>query len=281
MRRRSLRRPDEITRPILERYQRHLFRVRRPNGRPLSVRTQRNRLGPVKDYFRWLAKRRHLVHNPASELELPRLQQRLPTKAMSIEEVEAVLRGPDLATPFGVRDRAILETFYSTAMRRAELLSLDLYDIQPERGWAVIREGKGRKDRVVPIGERCLEWIDKYLEESRPLLVTDPAEPALFPTKEGNRFTPHRLSQMVHRAIDAADLGKSGSCHLFRHTAATLMLEGGADIRYIQQLLGHQNLQTTQIYTRVSIVQLQAIHRATHPGARLERRRDPDELLDD
>ncbi|MGH8241662.1 MAG: tyrosine-type recombinase/integrase, partial [Steroidobacteraceae bacterium] len=159
----------------------------------------------------------------------------------------------------------ILETLYSTGMRRRELMGLSLFDLDRERGTVMIRQGKGKKDRMIPIGERAVRWIDRYQNEVRPgFVVRDHA--TLFLTHTGEPFTPNRLTQLVREYIRAADLGKSGSCHLFRHTMATLMLENGADIRYIQAMLGHAELSTTQIYTQVSIRKLKEIHSATHPG---------------
>jgi integrase/recombinase XerD len=179
------------------------------------------------------------------------------------------MRQPSLEEPRGIRDRAILEVLYSTGMRRRELIGLQLFDFDRECGTVMIRQGKGKKDRMIPIGERALGWIDRYQNEVRPELVVgrDPATLAtLFLTHTGEPFTPNRLTQLVRGYVQAADLGKSGSCHLFRHTMATLMLENGADIRYIQAMLGHAELSTTQIYTQVSIRKLKEIHTATHPG---------------
>jgi integrase/recombinase XerD len=266
---RGLTRPKEITKPILERYQRSLYHWRKSNGQPLTFRAQHARLVPVRAFFRWLTRQNHLLYNPASELELPRLEHRLPKHVLTTAEVECVMRIPNLAEPRGIRDRAILETLYSTGMRRRELMGLALFDIDRERGTVMIRLGKGKKDRMIPIGERALGWIDRYQEEVRPDLVVgrDPTHLAtLFLTHTGEPFTPNRLTQLVREYVQAAKLGKSGSCHLFRHTMATLMLENGADIRYIQAMLGHAELSTTQIYTQVSIRKLKEIHTATHPG---------------
>jgi integrase/recombinase XerD len=180
-----------------------------------------------------------LLYNPASELELPKLEHRLPRHVLTLSEAEAIMNLPDVRDVLGVRDRAILETFYSTGMRRSELVHLCVFDLDTERGTILIRQGKGKKDRMVPVGERAAAWIDKYLYEARPQLVAGLDEGALFLTNTGEPFTPNRLTQLVRNYVQAAELGKSGSCHLFRHTAATLMLEGGADIRYIQAMLGH------------------------------------------
>jgi integrase/recombinase XerD len=276
--------PQEITKPILERYQRHLFHMRRPDGRALSFRAQHSRLVPVRGYFKWLTRQNVLLYNPASELELPKLEHRLPRHVLTLSEAEAVMNLPDVREVLGVRDRAVLETFYSTGMRRSELVHLAVFDLDTERGTILIRQGKGKKDRMVPVGERAAAWIEKYLHESRPQLVVGADEGALFLTNTGESFTPNRLSQLVRNYVKEANLGKTGSCHIFRHTAATLMLEGGADIRYIQAMLGHAELSTTQIYTQVSIRKLQQVHRATHPGATLQRRASKpasEEVLDE
>jgi len=166
-----------------------------------------------------------------------------------------------------LRDRAILETFYSTGMRRKELIGLKPHDLDRERGTVMIRQGKGKKDRVIPIGERALDWITRYEREARPkLLVSGKPTDLLFLTHFGEAFTLDRLSQLVKGYIAQAETGKAGSCHVFRHTMATLMLENGCDIRFIQVMLGHANLKTTEIYTQVSIRKLVEAHRATHPA---------------
>ena len=179
---------------------------------------------------------------------------------------------PHVSDVIGLRDRAILETLYSTGIRRMEVIHLTVWDLDQERGTLMVRQGKGKKDRMVPIGERAVAWLGRYLDEARPKLVMSPDAGVLFLTQEGEELSPNRLTQLVREHVSAAELDKSGACHLFRHTCATLMLEGGADIRYIQELLGHVELSTTQIYTRVSIRKLKAVHTLTHPGARLVQR---------
>ena len=263
---RDLIRPEQITKPILESYQRWLYRYRKKNGQPLGLRSQVELLQTVKDFFRWLCRQNVLVSNPASELEMPRREHRLPVEALSVQEVGRVLSVPDVNEPLGVRDRAILETFYSTGMRRMELVNLQVHDLNRERRVIAIRLGKGRKDRVVPIGARALSWVGKYLEEVRPLLVLESDRKALFLSGYGEAFSRDVLGRMVSEYIKKACPGKKGGAHLFRHSCATHMLEGGADIRYIQQLLGHASLETTQVYTDVSIKQLQEVHARCHPA---------------
>jgi integrase/recombinase XerD len=264
---RSITRPTEVTKPIIERYQRHLYHYRKPNsGKPLSFAAQICRLIAIRGLFKWLARQNVLLRNPASEIELPRAEKRLPRFVLTADEAERVLMQPDVRDPIGVRDRAILETLYSTGIRRIEVIHLTVFDLDAARGTLMVRLGKGKKDRMVPIGERAVAWITKYLSEVRPTLAVEPDEGALFLTNLGESFTPNRLSQLVRTYVDAANIGKRGSCHLFRHTMATLMLEGGADIRFIQAMLGHARLDTTQIYTQVSIRKLKEIHTATHPA---------------
>lgn len=263
---RGIKQPQEVTRPIIERYQRFIFVYRKSNGQPLSTSSQHVRITPIRAWFRWLARQNFILYNPAADLELPRMEKRLPKHILTVKEAEAVLAVPDLGTATGVRDRAMLEVLYSTGMRRMELLNLKVHDVDAERGTVMVRQGKGKKDRMIPIGERAVAWIEKYRDEVRPELVTGADEGELFLSHLGEAFAPNRLTQLVREYIAAADIGKSGSCHLFRHTMATLMLENGADIRFIQAMLGHAELSTTQIYTQVSIRQLKAIHSATHPG---------------
>jgi integrase/recombinase XerD len=164
----------------------------------------------------------------------------------------------------------MLEILYSSGLRRMELLHLKLYDVDQKHGLVTVREGKGKRDRVVPIGERALAWLDIYLNTLRPEIVRKPDNGIVFLTSNGAQFTPNYLSWLARQYVKSASIGKNGACHIFRHTMATLMLEGGADIRYIQAMLGHVRLDTTQIYTHVSIRKLKEVHEATHPGARLD-----------
>jgi integrase/recombinase XerD len=191
---------------------------------------------------------------------------------LTVDEVERILAVPDISSLLGLRDRAMLETFYATAIRRSELCRLKVRNLDLKRGVLAVRQGKGRKDRFVPVGERATAWIEKYLRESRPELQGFDDDGTLFLSADGTSIVPDHLGEIVRNAITLAEVDKEGACHLFRHTAATLMLEGGADIRFIQQMLGHAKLETTQIYTQVSLDKLKAVHRATHPGAKLERR---------
>jgi integrase/recombinase XerD len=271
---RGITEPTEVTRTVLEAYQRHIFHHRKKNGEPLHSTAQQDRIIPLRVWFKWMARHHYILHNPASELELPRLGFRLPRTVLTAQEAERVLAQPDIHDPLGLRDRAILEVLYSTGMRRLEVVKLKVWDLDLGRVAVTIREAKGRKDRIIPLGERAALWVRNYLDEERPQLVNQPDDYVAFLSSAGERLTLDHLTYVARRWVDAADLGKRGACHLFRHTMAMLMLEGGADIRFIQAMLGHANLTTTQIYTHVAVRQLQEIHRATHP-ARLPQPKEP------
>jgi len=186
-----------------------------------------------------------------------------------VAEVEAILAEADPESAQGLRDRAMLETLYSTGLRRMELPGLAIYDVDLNRRVVWVREGKGRRDRVIPIGGRAAAWVNRYLVDARPQLIGADTE-ALFVTDFGEPVTPEYLAAKVKRYMEFAGIDKPGSAHLFRHACATHMLEGGADIRFIQAMLGHADLSTTEIYTHVSIDKLLEVHAATHP-ARAER----------
>jgi integrase/recombinase XerD len=280
---RGLERPSQITHAHVVQFQRHLFEARKPNGEPYAINGQRAVLENVHAWCRWMVRHGQLPSNPAADLELPRKVNCILREPLALSEVEAVLAQPDIEDMYGLRDRAILEVFYATGLRRQELANLNISDIDEERGCVFVRQGKGRKDRFVPIGERALAWVKKYEHESRPwLLLVDgqghtniaanPNESRLFVNQYGLPLSAYALSWRIRRYFDAAGVKKIGACHLFRHTMATAMLDNGADVRHVQEMLGHSVIATTQRYTHVSIARLRAVHAATHPGATLERR---------
>jgi integrase/recombinase XerD len=270
---RGLAKPQDITRPILERYQRHVYHHRKANGAPLTVSAQLGLILPLQAWFKWLTKQNHILYNPAADLDLPTRPKALPKGLLSVAQIEDVLNSCDTAKPEGLRMRAMLEVLYSTGIRRFELAGLRLFDVDVERGALMVRQGKGAKDRLVPVGERACAWVDKYLREVRPDLATGADNYRLFLDDDGRGFTAERIGEIVKRQLVAAGIEHAGACHLFRVACATHMLENGADIRFIQSLLGHAKLDTTQIYTQVSLAKLKEVHNATHP-ARLHRPTD-------
>jgi integrase/recombinase XerD len=273
---RDFRTPSSFTRPILEEYQQflHLYRSKRTCC-PLAINTQLARLGVIRRFFAWLCRENLIPGNPAADLDLPRKQARLLPKSLAKEEIDRLLGLSDLSSPFGLRDRVLLEIFYATGVRRTEMVRLDVGDFDAVQRSLHVRRGKGGKSRLLPLGERASHWLTRYLSEIRPILVVHPGERSLFLTGYGTRFSPAYLGNWVARQIKKAGIEKQGSCHLFRHSCATHMLEGGADIRYIQQMLGHASLDTTQIYTEVSIRSLTEAHARSHPHGRLPVQDEP------
>jgi len=244
------------------------------------VQSQRNRLTAIRTWFKFLIRENLILYNPASELELPKAEKRLPKHTLTQDEVEAILSQPNLESDMGIRDRAILEVLYSTGIRRQELINVRPEDLNTQAGILAVRQGKGKKDRFVPIGDRALAWTTKYLEDVRPHYRVAGSPDNVFLESSGQDLEKHRLGRTVKNYVKQAGIDKGGSCHLFRHTMATLMLENGADIRFIQQMLGHAQISTTEIYTHVAIYKLKEIHTLTHP-AKLARDRDETAGSDD
>lgn len=260
----------DVTRPVLERWQRHLWQYRKASGEPLSPRTQRTALQPLQVWFRWLAKQNLILANPAADLELPRQEKHLPRTILSVEQVEDIVNLCDLNTLQGTRDRALLELLWSTGIRRGEVARLETYSADFSRRILTIVQGKGKQDRVIPVGERALCWLRHYLHQVRPEIVAVADCRALFLAMDGVAgLTASGITHAVVPYLRAAGIDK-GSCHLFRHAMATQMLENGADLRWIQAMLGHRSVESTQIYTQVSIKALQAVHASTHPAEQTE-----------
>ena len=267
--------PQQVSRAVLERYQRWLYHYRKKDGEPLAAASQRSKIIPLRGFFKWLTRTGEIPANPAADLDLPRQIKRLPAVVLSAAEAERVMASVDLGSPIGQRDRAMLEVLYATGMRRMEIARLAIDDIDAERCVVLIRQGKGQKDRLVPLGSRALHWVRLYLDEAREQLAWNPHDNTLFLGNEGHPLHPMWLSTVISRRVQAAGVNKRGGCHLWRHTMATLMLEGGADIRHIQAMLGHADISSTQIYTQVAIRQLQRVHARTHPGVKLRSRGQP------
>ncbi len=271
--------PAACIRADLEEYQRFLHQYRSPrNGQPLVVNTQLARLGCVRRFFAWLCRTGTIPANPAADLDLPRKQARALPKALNPQEIQALLAVPNPDDPFGLRDRAILELFYSTGIRRSEMTRLDLGDYDGSTNTLLVRKGKGGKSRMLPIGERAAAWLDLYLIQSRPHFHHLPQQTALFLSGYGSRITPNYLGNWIKKLMIRCGIDKPGSCHLFRHSCATDIHRGGADICYVQEMLGHARMETTQIYTHVHIDALREIHTRCHPHGRLNQLEVPEVL---
>jgi integrase/recombinase XerD len=258
----------DLTSCKLSDFQGELATSRTTAGRELSRASQCEVLTSVRSFLGWAAAARLVSAHLSDCLDVPHRGERVPRVVFSAREAEQVLAQADCTTTIGLRDRALMELLYSTGVRRTECIHLTVPDVDHERGVVLVREGKGSRDRLVPVGERALCWLARYLWSARPLLASAPDTGVLFVNRNGKALLANRLSERVHRYIQKARLGKSGSCHTFRHTMATLLLEGGADIRHIQAMLGHVHLSTTALYTRVSMAQLKLVHSRAHPAER-------------
>jgi integrase/recombinase XerD len=271
---RGIEQASAVTHRVLTDYLVHLksrhTAYNRPRPSPLSVTTLAAQVSVVRSFFAWLALRRFLLFNPAEGLRLGRRTGLLPRTVLTVAEMEVLLTAPG-RDALGLRDRAMLETLYSTGLRRAELCGLDRYDLDIPGETVMIRRGKGGRDRVVPIGAHALAALRRYLNESRPELVGRSKEPALFLASISHRrLNVKTLNLIVRKHAEAARLGRRVTPHVLRHTCATHLLQGGADLRHVQAILGHASVATTQIYTRVAIEDLIDVHRRHHPRTALQ-----------
>lgn len=259
---------NDVSKSTLKAYRRYLFDYQPPNGSPLSKGSLNSKLTPLKKFMQWCTKEQFIAEDLAHDFEIPRKPRGIPTTILMHKLIEHILQQPDTNTLEGLRDRAILEVLYSSAIRRSEITYLRCQDIDFERLTIKINESKNGQDRFVPICTRAIDWVCHYLKEVRPYLVNQPDDGTLFLSHEGIAFRPGTLAARVKSYIKSTGINTRGSCHLFRHSVATQMLENGADIRYIQALLGHVDLNTTEIYTRVAIKKLKEVHEKTHPMTR-------------
>jgi integrase/recombinase XerD len=252
-------------------FERRLFSLKRRTGEPLAPGTRAHYLAVVKAFFGFLERTGALLYSPAAQVPLPR-RTRLP-RALTEQAMRRLVAAPGRESVKGKRDRAILELLYGTGLRMSECARLDLADVDVSTGTLFVRDGKGRKDRVVPLAGRACEAVRVYLSHARPELARWSSETALFLARTGQRLSTMSLRVLVREHGRRA--GVAASCHVLRHSYATHLLAGGASIREIQKLLGHRHLTTTALYTRVDTSGLQALIRRCHPRARRspERRR--------
>lgn len=251
----------EIDRELILRYQSHLYH----GPRRLKLTTQLLNLVGLRSFFSFLEREDIILYDPTQRVELPKERHRLPMNVLSESEVARMIGKIDIERKLGLRDRAILEVLYSTGVRSSEMANLALFDLDKDEGLIRIREGKGGKDRVIPIGDIAVRYVNLYLTHERPRLVRREDEKHIFLTPRGLPLHPVDVPRVVKRHARKAGIRKPVDARLIRHTCATHMLTRGASIRHIQDLLGHDSLNTTQIYTRVGIKDLKKVHRETHP----------------
>jgi integrase/recombinase XerD len=222
-------------------------------------------MGAVVRFCEYLAKEEKILVNPAATIELPKRPRRLFANYLSCREMNRLLKTPDLSTHLGVRNRAILEVLYATGIRNSELRNCKIEDVNLKDGWLTIRSGKGGGERVVPLGKAALHFLGAWMLGSRSRLHQSESSDYLFLSKMGGKLEMTTLNAIIGKAAAAARIKRKVTAHAIRHTCATAMLRGRADIRWIGELLGHASLASTQIYTRVEIADLKRIHHQCHP----------------
>ena len=260
---------EEVDSDTLAAYQASLFEVvSEKTGKRLSCNSQINLLSYLVTFFRFLEKSGRIGNNPAQLIKLPRHPHLLPAVILTPEEVRKLLSVPDVGTVMGFRDRTMLEVLYSSAPRVGELTALGVEDANLGEGLVTIREGKGGKERVVPLGKGACAWVEEYSKRVRPLLVTRESS-LLFLSRTGGRMDKGGWSMKLGVYLKRARIKKNFGTHGFRHLLATEMLRHGADLRHIQQMLGHEDLSTTERYLQVVKAELRRVHHRTHPKERL------------
>lgn len=252
--------PPVLGRELIRDYQRHL------SGQHLSSLTVHSKLSVLSCFLTWLFERDHLFSDLAKSIDFPRRIYNLPTNIMSETDVLHMLSLPNLQSRKGIRDKAILELFYSSGIRRSELVGLELYDINSDDQMIKVT-GKGNKQRIVPVGRIALYWLDKYIRDVRAGLSVD-HDYVFIDLYRGFPLKLNTLNALMYEYSKQSRLHYHVTPHTFRHTCATHLLQHGADIRYIQKLLGHSSAETTQIYTHVDMTDVQSVYHSTHPRAK-------------
>jgi integrase/recombinase XerD len=262
----------QVDKQVLDDFALYLATYETEDGHRLMASTRHGFLCSLAGFFRWLKRRGLTLGNAAQDLPYPKVPVKLPRGALTVKEVARVLGVPDTKSASGIKTRALLELVYSTGIRNGELRALELQDLNFSEGLVHIREGKGAKDRTVPMGKTAEQWLQRYLDEVRPKLRRSKFEEHVFLSRVGTPLSKTQLVLLMERVGKKARLRKPLTCHGLRHSCATHMLRNRADIRHIQELLGHRSLQTTQIYTHVAVSDLKRVHARCHPRERDEAR---------
>ena len=250
---------ERMSRQDLEAFVRHLMSV------GLSPRSAARAVACVRGFYRFLVLDRRLETSPADDLRAPRAWPALP-RFLSVEEVDLLLAAPDVSTPRGIRDRAMVELLYATGLRVSELVGLRRVDLNLEAGYLTCT-GKGDKQRLVPMGDQAVAWVQRYLQDGRPALLKGRSSPRMFVNSRGGGLSRVGFWKNLKTYGVQAGLPRGLSPHVLRHSFATHLLDRGADLRAIQMMLGHADLSTTQIYTHVLEARLRSIYERFHPRA--------------
>ena len=260
---------EDLTADVMSEYQQDLsFRIS-ARGTLLSLRSQGQLLSIAKGFTQFLMKNDYLLHDPGEGIKLPRKPKTLPKVILTESEVKQLINAPDMHTDSGYRNRVILEILYDTAIRRSEICDIKLAEVELKTGFIHIH-GKGNKDRVVPLSVRVCEITKNYILSVRPTYVKGKDTGYLILNRWGRQMKGNSIWLVVKRYTDLAGIKKNVTPHSLRHTCATHMLKNGAPVRHIQEMLGHESLESTQIYTRVTINDLKEVHEKYHPGGNMD-----------
>ena len=263
---------ESITADTMHKYQMHLYNQLGRRGEPLGLASQAKALMGVRVLFRWLVRRGYMLADPSSGICLPRQKKPLPKGIMTRREIGRVLTAPDVDTPLGLRDRAMMELMYSSGLRNKEVRSLAISDVNTAEGEVRVRDGKGGVDRVLPLGGIAGKYLDLYIREARSKILGWHEDPGtLFVGRWGGKMNGTTVNRwIVQRFAERAGVKNHVTAHGVRHTCATHLLKGRASIRHIQALLGHKSLESTQIYTRVEVGDLKRELKRCHPRERAQ-----------
>ncbi len=271
---RDIRRFSQVTMETIQSYQDYIHHehLSRYTGKPVSAFHQRNLLAVLKVFFRFLLRGGNILSDPTNLMLFPRIPKRLPRDILTKREMRRLLAVCDLSTPHGYRDRVIFEILYATGVRRDELRNLMLHDVDTTKRELVVRLGKGAKDRVIPLAKKACEVIETYVSDHRRHLL-DPIKPDkgyLLLNSYGTKLSKDFSTKFLRRYTSKAKIKKKITTHSFRHTMATHLLKNKASIRAIQELLGHEQLSSTQIYTKVEVGDLKKVIDRAHPREKME-----------
>lgn len=228
-----------------------------------SAKSVSRAVSAIKTFYRYLVQEKIIPQNPFRDIKTPKFEKKLP-RVLSAEEINAILNAPDITVKAGLRDKTLLEVLYATGLRVSELISLQTTTVDLTAGYVIVF-GKGSKERMVPLGTEAIKWLAQYLEQARPLFLKNRPGDVLFLNRCGNPLTRQGFWKIVRKYCLKAGIAKNVSPHTFRHSFASHVLQGGADLRSVQTLLGHADISTTQIYTHIEKDALKKIHRKYHP----------------
>ncbi len=265
---RNLRDIQTVTTATLTEFQSWLFYQPTPSGTARGIAYQNRVLSSIKTFFKFLAREGLFARNPAETVEYAREPQSLPRNILTPQEAKKIIESMDTTTVRGYRDRAIMEVFYATGIRSQELIGLRVADVNLEEELLRINEGKGGKDRVVPLSRVACKFLETYIKGIRPELLKESSSDRLFLSFRGKPIHRYNLGNLVKKYARLAGIKKHVTCHVWRHTCVTHLLKNNANLRHVQAILGHGSLATTERYLRLTITDLKAAHVKCHPRER-------------